>query len=151
MIDVQPKRHIFSWLFLILSFAGFIDAFYLSAQRYRGANVICAVTDGCDKVTASVYSTIGNVPVAFLGTFYYFAVFTLILFYLFNKKEKHFLLATGLTGFGFLASLWFVYLQIFVIKAICLYCMVSAGISTILFLSGLYYVVTAKKTASKMV
>jgi len=31
---------------------------------------------------------------------------------------------------GFLFTLWFVYLQIFVIEAICFYCMVSALLST---------------------
>ena len=35
---------------------------------------------------------------------------------------------------GFLASLWFVYLQIFVIKALCEYCITSAIFATMLVL-----------------
>ncbi|KKW26497.1 MAG: Vitamin K epoxide reductase, partial [Parcubacteria group bacterium GW2011_GWF1_52_5] len=42
--------------------------------------------------------------------------------------------AMPLLGFtGFLFTLWFVYLQIFVIEAICFYCMVSALLSTTIF------------------
>jgi uncharacterized membrane protein len=44
------------------------------------------------------------------------------------------------SGVGFVASLYLVYLQLFVIEAICVYCMFSALMTTLIFiLSGWYY------------
>ncbi len=77
------------------------------------------------------------------GAFYYSAVFALILLYFIferraDQKKKSFILSLAgkFTAIGFVVSLFFVYLQIFVIKAICTYCMASAFTSTLLFLLG---------------
>lgn len=131
----------FYWLFLGLSFLGFLDASYLTASHYSGAPVICSVFDGCEKVTASVYSTFGNVPVALMGMAYYFTLLFAVAWFLSTRDKKSIVFASGLTAAGFFASLWFVYLQLFVIKAICLYCMISATTSTLLFILGVYYLI----------
>lgn len=131
------------WIISAFSLAGFLDASYLAIKHYQGAPVICSIIEGCDKVTASVYSTLGGIPVAFLGVFYYFLILLLAVSYLSNGNEKRFKTLMGISLAGFLASLWFVYLQIFVIKAICLYCMASAFISTAIFL--LFLILTFKK------
>lgn len=129
----------FYWLFLALSFVGFLDASYLTASHYSGVPVICSVLDGCEKVTASVYSTLGNIPVALMGMVYYFTILFAMAWFLSTRDKKSIIFASGLTAAGFLASLWFVYLQLFVIKAICFYCMISAATSTFLFILGIYY------------
>lgn len=130
-----------NWLFMAVSFIGFLDALYLSVERMRGGKVICVILDGCDTVTTSLYSTILNVPVAYLGAMYYLLIFSLALWFLVSKKEQTVRLMSYLTGVGFLASTWFVYLQVFIIKSICLYCMISAGTSGALFVIGSYYLV----------
>ena len=132
-----------AWIILALSLIGFSDASYLAIKHYEGAPVICSVLEGCNKVTASVYSVLGGIPVALLGVIYYFLILIFAVWYLWNRNENHFKGLMRLSVAGFLASLWFVYLQIFVIKAICLYCMISAFISTIIFL--LFLILTFKK------
>lgn len=133
-----PKRVVFA--FLVVSFIGFVDAAYLTVKHYLGTPLNCSILEGCETVTTSQYAMIGNIPVALLGTLYYLAVFILTIAYLDTKRENLFAVAARLTIVGFLASLLFLYLQLFVIKAICLYCVVSAITSTALFILGIFVI-----------
>lgn len=47
-------------------------------------------------------------------------------------------IVTVLAGAGFLVSLNFVYLQAFVLEAFCLYCLISALFSTLLFIGSIW-------------
>lgn len=132
--------HVPRWLFIsivVVSFIGFLDSTYLTAQHYLGFELNCSVFNGCETVTTSEYSVVAGVPVALLGALYYFVLF-IGMFVYFDLQDKRVLRVLMLfTVFGFLASLWFLYLQIFVIKALCLYCLVSATTSTLLFVFGM--------------
>ena len=133
--------HVPKWLFIsiaLVSFVGFLDATYLTAQHYLGFELNCSVFNGCDIVTTSEYSVVAGVPVALLGALYYFVLF-IGMFVYFDLQDKRVLrILMLLTVFGFFTSLWFLYLQIFVIKALCLYCIVSATTSTALFILGMF-------------
>ena len=137
-----------NWLlvfFPVLSAAGFIDATYLTIKHFLGTPIPCSILQGCEQVTNSPYSLIFGIPVALFGALYYLAILLLAVIYIDSRKPSVLKLLACLTPFGFLASLWFVYLQIFVIKAICLYCMVSATTSTILFILGMCYLTRHEK------
>lgn len=125
------------WLFVLFSLAGFLDATYLTVKHYFGTPINCSIFAGCEKVTTSQYATLWGIPVALLGAIYYLIIFVLVVAYLDTKKERVMYFTARLTLMGFLASLWFLYLQLFVIKAICLYCVVSALTSTMLFIFGI--------------
>lgn len=125
-----------SWIFTIFSFLGFSDATFLTVEHFLGSPIPCSVFGGCDAVTNSVYSNIGPIPIALLGSLYYLTLVILGIIYIDTKKEIPLKIASYITVVGFLVSLILVYLQIFVINAICLYCMISALISLVLFLSG---------------
>lgn len=139
-----------NWMFMAVSFSGFLDALYLSVERMRGLKVICVILEGCDQVTSSLYSTIFSVPVAYLGAGYYLLIFSLALWFLILKKEQTIRLMSYLTGLGFLASTWFVYVQIFIVRAICFYCMISALTSGALFVIGSYYLVNKTRKRSEV-
>lgn len=126
-------------IFLIISFIGFLDATYLTIEHYRGSIPPCTIA-GCEVVLTSEQSKIFGIPVALLGSLYYLTLLTLSFTALNRKKESIIKLASKLTPIGFLASLYFVYLQLFVLKAICQYCMISAGTSTALFIIGMYII-----------
>jgi len=121
------------WCFIIFSLIGFLDASYLTASHYLNSAVPCTITKGCETVLTSKYSTVLGIPVALAGSFYYFLVFIFSLFIFFKPKNKIGYLALYLSPIGLIASLWFLYLQLFVIKSICQYCMVSAFICIVLF------------------
>lgn len=124
-------------VFLVVSFLGFLDATYLTVQHYLGVIPPCAI-QGCEIVLTSAQSKIVGIPVALLGALYYLTLLILSIAYLDSKKASIIRFASYCTTVGLAASAYFVYLQLFVLKEMCQYCMVSAGTSTILFLLGLY-------------
>ncbi len=130
----------FSILVLVFALVGFLDATYLSIKHYTGGTLPCSILDGCDTVTTSAYASFGPVPVALLGALFYLSVIVLAILRLQNQDSaKPLNLIFWLSSLAFLASLWFVYLQFFVIKALCLYCLISATTSTLIFLLALWW------------
>lgn len=129
-----------TWLilsFLLFSLIGFIDAGYLTVAHYQHVSPTCSIVAGCDVVTTSKYSEIFGIPVALLGTLYYLTIFILSLIYFdirayWVKKWMPYVTIVGLV-----ASAYFVTIQLFILKSICLYCLASAATSTILFILGL--------------
>lgn len=118
--------------FLLLSLIGLGDSFYLALKHFQPVNPLekCGITGGsCDLVLRSSYSEIFGIPLAVIGVLYYLIM--LVAFLVYNQKAKRIASATSLVGF--VASLYFVYIQLVVIGAICEYCMLSAVVSTLLF------------------
>ena len=125
--------------YVLLTLAGLADTSYLAAKNFAGTGVKCAIPSRCDKGFASPYAVIGgNIPLALLGAAYYFLLLILVLIYLQNKNWGAILGFFALSAFGFLFSIWLTYLQFFVIRALCLYCLSSAIFTTILFALGFY-------------
>src|SRR5215207_11724475 len=122
------------WLVALVALVGLVDASYLTAEHLSGNSVRCMIVSGCDEVLQSSYSTVaGGVPVAAVGLAAYFAVFSLATLAAFGYDGARKLL-TPLVAVMFLATLWFLYLQAFVIKAFCTYCLISAAVTTVLTL-----------------
>lgn len=116
-------------LMFLFSLIGFFDSIYLFFKHILGEIPPCSLVSGCESVLQSAYAEIMGFPVAGLGAFYYLTLIILLVLF-FDKRRGIFLFfATRMTILGFLASLWFVYLQVFVIGAICFYCMISATVS----------------------
>lgn len=129
------------WLFAAFaaaSFIGLADTVYLTTEHYLGAPVVCSLITGCNTVLASNYSVILGVPLSLLGVFYYLALLSLTGFAFVFAKDYLFRIAVIVVSVGFLSSLILIYIQIFVIKSICIYCMLSALTSTFLFILAVY-------------
>lgn len=122
-----------------VSIIGFFDSAYLTIQHYTQFTLPCTITHGCDLVTKSEYSSIMGIPVALLGALYYLAIFLAVYIIIETKKTEYLRFIAIATTFGFLFSAWFVYLQFFVILAICQYCMLSAFTSTTMFVASIVY------------
>jgi uncharacterized membrane protein len=137
-LAVIPKWIIFALIFV--SFIGFLDATYLTAKHYLGTPLECSIFEGCERVTTSPYATVFGIPVALLGALYYLFIFILSVAYLDTKRSLFISIIPPFTAMGLLASVWFIYLQLFVIKAICIYCVVSAVTSTALFILGIFVI-----------
>lgn len=148
MYNKNPQTKIYklaAFAFICLSLIGFFDAAYLAIEHFRGIPVTCSIFSGCEKVTASRYATVGPVPVALLGSIYYMIIFFSAVAFIDTGRKKIIYALSWFTTVGFLASAWFVYLQLFVIKAICPYCMISALASTALFIIGVCIIIRNKK------
>src|SRR5829696_7754256 len=117
-----------------VALVGLADAVYLTVEHLSGNSVRCMIVSGCDEVLQSSYSTVaGGVPVAALGALAYFTAFSLATLAAYGYDGARRLLVP-LVALMFLATVWFVYLQAFVIKAYCIYCLLSAAITTALTL-----------------
>lgn len=132
-------------LFLLISLIGFTDASYLTSKHYQGEVPTCSTDGGCTIVTTSSYSVVAGVPVALAGAVYYLTIFIATLLYFERKPSWYVDIVPYLTILGFLASVWFVYVQLFVLHAICWYCMGSALSSTILFMLGMYVIYLSRR------
>lgn len=139
MPTLQQKIKHIGIALAIVGFLGFLDASYLSIEHYLGKTVECSVSifSDCGTVTTSVYSKILGIPVAYLGALYYLSIIALGILLIDTKNSKLAKYAGLYTILGLLASIYFVFLQAFVLEAFCLYCMLSAASSTILFLIGM--------------
>lgn len=125
---------------LAISTLGFIDATYLTIQHYTDLTLPCTITQGCDLVTKSEYSSIAGVPVALLGALFYVGIFLTTYIILETKTQKNLRFVAYSTTAGFLFSLWFMYVQAFILHAFCQYCILSAITSTALFIASMVYV-----------
>ena len=134
MPDSIPASKNTSWPYLaaaLLSLVGLGDAIYLTIQDLTGQNLRCTIISGCAEVLGSKYAHVGRVPLASLGAFAYFLVFSLAILALFDYGFARSALAM-LVGIMFLTSLWLLYLQAFVIHHFCQYCLLSAGVTILL-------------------
>jgi uncharacterized membrane protein len=118
---------------LVVAVLGFADAAYLTIEHYRGTIPPCSVVSGCETVLTSSYSIIAGIPVSLLGAIYYLLIAIGVFAYIDTKKTVILKWTLSITIFGLLMSLWFIFLQAFVIKAWCLYCLGSAVTSITLF------------------
>lgn len=145
MPDNVPVKQLLklATVMLLVSFLGFVDATYLTVSRFQNTYVPCNLTHACDVVLTSNYSTIFGIPVVLLGAIYYLVIGLGAYAYLEYRSVKLFRLTAALTGFGFGFSIWFVYVQLGILHAICQYCMVSALTSTLLFSLGLWTLKTS--------
>lgn len=118
---------------LVVALLGFADASYLTIEHFQGVIPPCT-TSGCETVLTSSYSAIFGIPVSLLGALYYFLIAVGMVTYLDSKNTKLLKWVLFATVLGLLCSVWFVILQLFIVKAICQYCMISAGTSALLFI-----------------
>ena len=134
-------------IMLVVSAIGFLDATYLTIEHYRGEVPFCTI-EGCKAVLTSRQAEIMGAPVALLGAVYYLVILILVIAYLDRQNQSVLRFATLTTIVGLVASAYFVSLQLFVIKSICQYCMISAGTSTLLFITGMYARLNLNSSAS---
>ncbi len=122
---------------LIIALLGFVDAGYLTVEHYRNVVPPCSLTAECEQVLTSSYSVVMGVPVSLAGAIYYLLIMIGAFGYLESKNVKLLKFTLLLTIAGLLASLWFVYVQVFIIHSYCAYCLGSALTSIILFVTSM--------------
>lgn len=122
---------------LVIALLGFADATYLTLEHFMNRVPPCSI-GGCEQVLTSKYSVFLGIPVSLVGAIFYFIILVGIFAYLDSKKTKFLKWSLLLSVPAFLATLYFVFLQLFILKAICLYCMGSAITSTLLFVGAIW-------------
>jgi len=114
-----------------LDVAGLLIAGYLASVELADQLPYCGVLHGCQEVALSPYSRVAGIPVAVFGVILSSALLTLAL--LWWRGGQRFLLAAhyGLSLAGVVFEGYFTFLELFVIHAICVWC-VAYGVSLLL-------------------
>jgi uncharacterized membrane protein len=104
-----------------VALAGVGVAGYLTWAHFADSSVLCVAGGGCETVQESEYAEIGGIPVALLGLGAYATILALVLWDSVSAR----LAAASLAFLGFLFSLYLLVLQLFVIEAVCIWCMAN--------------------------
>ncbi|MCM8747004.1 vitamin K epoxide reductase family protein [Thermomicrobium sp. CFH 73360] len=119
----------------VLALAGIGVAGYLTVVAYDQSLLVCGLGD-CSTVQNSPYAKIAGVPIALLGLLMYLALFAVSLARWRWWRQADVLTSAnaGIALAGTLYSGYLTYLELFVINAICQWCVASAVLVTALFL-----------------
>ena len=124
----------------VLSLTGLFVALYLLANSLGLTGpLICGIGE-CDTVQSSRWARMGPVPVSAVGVVGYLALLGTSLFGLqpvgrSSRAVGGLLLSLGAVALAY--SAWLTYLEAFVIRAWCQWCVVSAILVTCIFLAAL--------------
>jgi uncharacterized membrane protein len=105
-----------------LAAVGLGIATYLLAVRILGEAPACGPVKGCETVAASEYATVAGVPVALFGVLFSIALLAACLGWWRREDRRALYVAYGLGLAGIIAVLYLTYLELFVIEAICVWC-----------------------------
>ncbi len=119
---------------LAVSLVGLLAAGYLVAVRLAGEAPVCGPVRGCDTVSSSSYATVLGVPVAVLGLGLSIVLVACAVTWWRRRDRRALLLAYGLLLLATLVVAYLTYLELFVIHAICAWC-VSYAITIVLSLA----------------
>jgi uncharacterized membrane protein len=123
----------------LLCLAGIAVAAYLTYAHYTTAKVLACSDKGlvdCAKVTTSLYSRIFGIPVADAGLAFFIVMAALCSPWAWRSTSRALraLRVLGaLSGVGM--AIWLVYVELFRLDAICLYCTLIHVITVLLFVT----------------
>ncbi len=121
----------------ILVLLGLCVATYLAYVEVNQVKAVCGPVGECNIVQASAYAVMLGIPVAVWGALNYVTVGVLWAGQRYLPGWRAHLSAlalSGLTLFGTLFSIYLTCLELFVIRAICAWCLSSAVITTVVML-----------------
>jgi uncharacterized membrane protein len=133
---------------LVLTLIGIANAAYVAYGNYSGAQLWCPILDGCNTVINSPYSRVFGTPMSYFGFIYYLFMFGLAARLAYEPVANSLRFRSVLyAALGAISSVYFIYLQLALIRAICTYCLVSAILSFLLLLAALWYFLTTRNPA----
>jgi len=106
---------------------GLVVAGYLTAVKLAGELPVCGPLQGCETVALSEYSEIAGIPVALVGVGFSALLIVLHLIGWRTGDRWAVIAAYGLGLFGMLFVGYLTYLELFVIGAVCLWCVAYAS------------------------
>jgi len=135
--QIMKKPENFSdWLFIITALVGLVDSAYLIWIKIANDKAYCLPGLGdCWTVNTSRYSQVFGIPISVFGVIGYLIILLVFLYKNRNVflQNNHVTLLFGMTLAGFLYSVYLTYLELFIINAICPFCVLSATAMTVLF------------------
>jgi uncharacterized membrane protein len=119
-----------------LALAGIFIGTYLTLFKLGMIGQLSCSVGSCETVNTSKWSMFLGLPVAGWGVFFYVSVFAFALVgttQRFDQSKLISLLLVGWSAVGLIFSAWLTYLELAVIHAICIWCVVSAVLVVLIF------------------
>ncbi|HEY4954255.1 MAG TPA: vitamin K epoxide reductase family protein [Gemmatimonadaceae bacterium] len=119
-----------------LALAGIFVALYLFLYKIGVVGNLSCSIGSCETVNLSRWALFLGAPVAAWGVGFYVVMFILAVASLQDRYADSTGIAkiiTGASGIGFVFTVWLTYLELFVINAICQWCVISALLVTTMF------------------
>jgi len=113
-----------------LDVIGLVIAAYLSVVELQGDLPYCGPLKGCEVVALSEYARIGGIPVAVFGVALSVSLLVLALAWMRSGRIELLAAHYGLSLLGVVFEVYFTYLELFVIGAVCVWC-ASYGLSLV--------------------
>jgi uncharacterized membrane protein len=123
-----------------LALAGIFIALYLTLYKLGVIGELSCSIGSCETVNTSKWSRFLGLPVAAWGVLFYLDVFAVALIGTLPRFEDERVISVVLVveaAVGVLFSAWLTYLELGVIHAICIWCVTSAIIVTLIFFVSL--------------
>ena len=114
---------------IVVSVVGAGVAAYLTYVHYQPHALICTTNGGCETVQQSKYAVLAGIPIAIFGLAAWIGVLVLTIWN--SELARTLTAALAVASLGFAAYL--VILQLFVIDAICIWCMTNDIVLTPIF------------------
>lgn len=128
--------------FLTLAMLGIMDTGYLIYQHRKKKPLICPMTHDCSKVTESKYARLFGIRNEVLGFLFYIAMLASGILLIIQPLSAILLLPFIFiaTLLSLLTSSLLSLIEIFKIKDYCFYCILSAIINLLLFITSIFLV-----------
>ncbi len=127
------------WLYrasLALVVIGLLVSIYMTIYKLTSNDSMCLGSGDCSTVNASIYSEVNNIPVAAIGILGYVAILGVLLFENRNSffRQNGTLMIFGMALTGFIFTVWLIYVEVALLKAICPFCVTSQVAMTLIFI-----------------
>ena len=127
-------------IILIFSCFGLLDTLYISYHAYTQTDVWCPLfpKEWCKTVQYSKWSKTFGIPNGYLGFSLYLMIFAMTLL-IQNGMDLPLWWLKTIASIGFLFSVYFTILQAWVLKAFCVWCIISAINLTVIWVTSIFY------------
>jgi uncharacterized membrane protein len=123
----------------VLSLLGLVIAAYLTVEHFTSSTTLACPETGainCAKVTSSSYATVAGVPVAVLGLVYFVAMVLLCMPRAWRSSSPWVAPARAAAAcVGAVSVLYLVWVELFRVNAICLWCTAVHVLTLALFVA----------------
>ena len=144
----RPSRGLLSF---VVALVGLAVSAYLTVEHYTSSLTLAcpeSATINCAKVTTSAWSHVGPVPVAVLGLAYFAGMAALCTPYAWRARRLDVARLAGAAA-GVLVAIYLVWVELFRVDAICLWCP-AVHVCTLLLLGAVLWTRSEQRAAARL-
>ncbi len=137
---IWPETQGFYAFIVFAATGGLGVALYIYYTKKHGKQLVCSVGSDCNVVITSRYSKFLGVSLEYWGMFYYAVIIAAYVVLIFAPHLLSEFFLSGLimlTAAAFLFSLYLLFAQAFLLRQWCIWCLLSAMLSIMIFIISL--------------